>query len=224
MPVPSGRRGSTRRSLGFCEGRSACSPELIPEIEGFKAMHELLIKNMVCFRCILAVENLLKERGITFEKVTLGKALLQKPLSPDQFAQFEQGINHLGFEVLKTKEVQKIERIKNLFHQLLMEGDIPSSLVVSQHIRQHIPEDYTNLSQLFSSIEGITIEKYFINLKIEKSKELLFYQEKNISEIAYHLGYSSVQHLSAQFKKVTGMTPTAYKQLKLKPRKALDQI
>src|SRR5690606_23856356 len=106
--------------------------------------------------------------------------------------------------------------IKNRIHRLLMEGDIPPSLLLSQFISKDSLGDYTKLSHLFSSIEGVTIEKYFINLKIEKAKELLFYQEMNISEIAIHLGYSSVQHLSAQFKKVTGMTPTAYKQLKFK--------
>ncbi len=183
----------------------------------------LLIKNMVCPRCIFAVENLLREIDIPFDKVSLGKVTLGKNFSTSQKNYLEKGIKALGFEILKDRDVQKIEKIKNLFSQLFLEGDIPPSLVISHYINHSIHEDYTSLSHLFSSLEGITIEKYFIYLKIEKVKELLFYKEMNISEIALQLGYSSVQHLSAQFRKVTGMTPSAYKNLQHKTRNTLDE-
>jgi AraC family transcriptional regulator len=185
-------------------------------------MSELSIKNMVCPRCIQSVETLLNNQGIPFNSVGLGYVSLPSPLSQEEYLTLERQIKTLGFEILKTKEVQKIEKIKNILLQLLLDGDIPPSLVLSHYITQFIPEDYTNLSNLFSSLQGITIEKYFIHLKIEKVKEYLFYQEMNVSEIAMQLGYSSVQHLSSQFKKVTGMTPSQYKNLQHKPRKSLD--
>lgn len=185
---------------------------------------EILIKNMVCPRCIYAVQNLLKEIQISFTNVILGKISIEESYTPVQYDLLEKGITALGFEILKGKEEQKIEKIKNLFSQLLLQEDIPSSLVISQFVAASIHGDYTNLSHLFSSLEGITIEKYFINLKIEKVKELLFYAEMNISEIALQLGYSSVQHLSSQFKKVTGMTPTEYKNLNQKNRKHFDNV
>lgn len=185
---------------------------------------EILIKNMVCPRCIYAVQDLLNEIPMAYTNVGLGKVSIQENYTAAQFDQLEKGIIALGFEILKDKEERKIEKIKNLFSQLLLEGDIPSPMVISQFITSSIPEDYTHLSHLFSSLEGITIEKYFINLKIEKVKELLSYAELNISEIALQLGYSSVQHLSSQFKKVTGMTPTEYKNLILKGRKYIPQV
>jgi AraC-like DNA-binding protein len=110
--------------------------------------------------------------------------------------------------------VQRIERIKNLFTLLFQGEEIPSGLNISTYIKSHISEDYSMLSHLFSSMEGITIEKYFISLKIGKVKEWLFYEELTLSEMAYKLDYSSVQHLSSQFKKITGMTPSEYRKLR----------
>ncbi|EIM74854.1 AraC family transcriptional regulator [Nitritalea halalkaliphila LW7] len=116
-----------------------------------------------------------------------------------------------GFERLKDKEAIKIERIKTFLRNIVQQEEIPSGFHLTEKLSSYMGEDYSALSQLFSSLEGMTLEKYFIGLKIERVKELLFYEERTLSELAYLLDYSSVQHLSAQFKKVTGMTPSAYK-------------
>jgi AraC family transcriptional regulator len=169
---------------------------------------------MVCPRCIMAVENVLKDQGISYDKVELGKVYLKEEMDDVSFKNFESKIQKLGFEILKDKDVQRIEKIKNLFTLLVQNEEIPSGLNISTYINSHIPEDYSMLSHLFSSMEGITIEKYFISLKIEKVKEWLFYEELTLSEMAYKLDYSSVQHLSSQFKKITGMTPSEYRKLR----------
>lgn len=177
-------------------------------------MAQVLIKNMVCPRCIMAVENVLKDQRIVYDKVELGKVFLKEEMDEVSFGLFESKIQKLGFEILKDKDVQRIEKIKNLFTLLFQKEEIPSGLNISTYINSHIPEDYSMLSHLFSSMEGITIEKYFISLKIEKVKEWLFYEELTLSEMAYKLDYSSVQHLSSQFKKITGMTPSEYRKLR----------
>ncbi len=190
-----------------------------------RTMTEVMIKNMVCPRCVMAVENSLKDLGIAFEKVLLGKVLLPDPvLSQEQLRVWESKLNDMGFQILKEKDAQRIEAVKNHLQALLLGEEIPISLNLSGFLKEKMVEDYSRLSHLFSSMEGVTIEKYFIHLKIEKVKELLFYQELQLSEMAWKLGYSSVQHLSAQFKKVTGMTPSAYKKLKEKPRNGMDKI
>ena len=187
-------------------------------------MKELLIKNMVCPRCIQAVQQIFKQVGIPYQTVDLGRVILDSPLSPSLLQEIERETRKLGFEVLHKQEAQKIERVKTVLRQLFVEGDMPPAFVLSNYIQQQIPGDYPGLSYLFSTTEGVTIEKYFIQLKVEKIKEYLFYQEMNISEIALRLGYSSVQHLSTQFKKETGMTPTSYKNLQVKSRKSLDSL
>lgn len=177
-------------------------------------MVDILIKNMVCPRCIMAVENVLRQQKIGFERVELGKVRLKDEIDQVDYRIFESEIEKLGFEILKDKDVQRIEKIKNLFTLLFQREEIPSGLNISTYIKSNISEDYSMLSHLFSSMEGITIEKYFISLKIEKVKEWLFYEELTLSEMAYKLDYSSVQHLSSQFKKITGMTPSEYRKLR----------
>jgi len=187
-------------------------------------MSEIFIKNMVCPRCIMAVEDALDSHGLEFERVELGKVILEDPVDAARLQPFESTLQRLGFEVLKDKDVQKIEKIKNLLHAELQKEKVDEDFNLSGMVKAHFSEDYSRLSNLFSSMQGMTIEKYFIQLKIEKAKELLFYQELTLSEMAWQLGYSSVQHLSTQFKKVTGMTPSDYKKLKIKPRRGMDQI
>ncbi|MBT0809916.1 helix-turn-helix transcriptional regulator [Litoribacter ruber] len=187
-------------------------------------MTEIFVKNMVCPRCVMAVEEILAKMDIGFERVELGKAVIYEPLSPDKMLELEGRLRSMGFEILKDKDVQKIERIKILLQEKLQHDKINDDFNLSDMIKSDLAEDYSRLSNMFSSLEGMTIEKYFINLKIEKVKELLFYQELTLSEMAWELGYSSVQHLSTQFKKVTGMTPSEYKKLKHKPRKGLDEV
>ncbi|GGF23958.1 helix-turn-helix domain-containing protein [Echinicola rosea] len=187
-------------------------------------MSELLVKNMVCPRCIMAVESILKEQNIPFEKVDLGKVTLENLPEPSKLNTLKTHLEKLGFGLIQAPVNRLIERIKNKLHELVLQDEIPASLSLSNYLTKEIGEDYSKMSHLFSSKEGITIEKYFIKLKLEKAKELLFNQELQLSEIAWKLGYSSVQHLSGQFKKITGMTPSAYKKLKQKPRSGLDQL
>ncbi|QDH79072.1 helix-turn-helix transcriptional regulator [Echinicola soli] len=187
-------------------------------------MSELLVKNMVCPRCIMAVESILKEKNIPFEQVALGKVTFEKPLEPSKLNELKTHLEKLGFGLIQDIDSRLIERIKNKLHELMLLEEIPASLSLAKYLGDEIGEDYSKMSHLFSSKEGSTIEKYFIKLKLEKAKELLFNQELQLSEIAWKLGYSSVQHLSGQFKKITGMTPSAYKKLKEKPRSGLDQL
>jgi AraC family transcriptional regulator len=187
-------------------------------------MIELKIKNMVCPRCILAVQSILNEMNIQFINVRLGAVQLKNPLTQATLHLLTAELEKLGFAVLQDKDVQRIEKIKNLLVEVVAGEDIPDAFALTRFITTTMNEEYTTLSHLFSSLEGITIEKYFINLKIEKVKEWLFYGELNLSEASYRLGYSSVQHLSAQFKKTTGMTPSEYKQLRDKPRHPLDKL
>lgn len=176
-------------------------------------MEELQIKNMVCPRCIMAVENLLFDKHIAFEKVVLGKAILLQRPNKKLLVELETDLMRMGFEILQDKDVQRIEKIKSSLHQVLQAGEIPSGFNLMDYFKSILNEDYSKLSHLFSSMEGVTIEKFFIGLKIDKVKEWLFYEEMNLSEISYKLDYSSVQHLSSQFKKVTGMTPSDYKKM-----------
>lgn len=176
-------------------------------------MPDVIIKNMVCPRCILAVQQVLQQNQMEYDEVLLGKVKLKSLPVQHQMESFQLDLEKLGFAILQDKDVQKIEQIKTLFLSLFQAEEIPSGFNITEYIRKHMAEDYSSLSHLFSSLEGITMEKYFIQLKIEKVKEWLFYQEMQLSEMAYKLDYSSVQHLSSQFKKVTGMTPTAYKKM-----------
>jgi AraC family transcriptional regulator len=176
-------------------------------------MPDVIIKNMVCPRCILAVQQVLQQNHMEYDEVLLGKVKLKSQPSMSKMEAFHHDLEKMGFAILQDKDVQKIEQIKTLFLSLFQAEEIPSGFNITEYIRKHMAEDYSSLSHLFSSLEGITMERFFIQLKIEKVKEWLFYQEMQLSEMAYKLDYSSVQHLSSQFKKTTGMTPTAYKKL-----------
>jgi AraC family transcriptional regulator len=169
----------------------------------------LHIKNMVCDRCLMVVRNQLEELGLPFKNVQLGQVELSEEPKPGKLELLRQRLSELGFELLDDKKSKTVERIKNTIISLVHGKDV---------------EDYHYLTTLFSTVEGITIEKYAILQRIEKVKELLMYDEKSLSEIAYEMGYSSVQHLSQQFKKVTGLTPTQFKSLRENNRKPLDKI
>lgn len=179
---------------------------------------------MVCPRCLRAVENLLRELNLPFDQLQLGSVRVLRSLDGPEKETFRHGLKELGFEVLQDRDVQKVEKIKNLLRKVVAEEDIPTSFTLTRFLAEAMKEDYSCLSFLFSSMEEVTIEKYFIHLKIEKVKEWLFYGERNLSEASYALGYSSVQHLSSQFKKITGMTPSEYKSLRDKPRHHLDSL
>lgn len=188
-------------------------------------METVFIRNMVCRRCIMAVQNELDKLGVPVKDIRLGEVTLEKPLTPEERTQFGKSLNRLGFEIIDDKKSRLIEQIKSLIIGLVHHQDNSDSKEnLSEQLSSTLQHDYSYLSNLFSAIEGTTIEKYYIAQKIEKVKELLVYDELTLSEIADSLHYSSVAHLSNQFKKVTGLTPGHFRQIGMERRKPLDQV
>ncbi|MBB2949394.1 MULTISPECIES: AraC family transcriptional regulator [Sphingobacterium] len=187
-------------------------------------MATLYIKNMVCDRCIMVVQSELKKLDIQTENVTLGKVALKQELSDDQIKMLNENLLARGFEVIDDKKSQIIEGIKNVIIELVHYQDSETKNNLSDILSNKLQHDYNYLSNLFSEVESTTIEKYFIAQKIEKVKELLGYDELSLSEIADSLNYSSVAYLSNQFKKVTGLTPSQFKQIKEDKRTPLDEV
>lgn len=180
---------------------------------------------MVCDRCLMVVRNQLEELGLPFKNVQLGQVELSEEPKPGKLELLRQRLSELGFELLDDKKSKTVERIKNTIISLVHGKDAEEfNMKLSVMLEEKLGMDYHYLTTLFSTVEGITIEKYAILQRIEKVKELLMYDEKSLSEIAYEMGYSSVQHLSQQFKKVTGLTPTQFKSLRENNRKPLDKI
>ena len=185
---------------------------------------KLFVKNMVCNRCIFVVKSELEHLGFELLEVKLGEIQFLKPLDEADRRRISDRLESFGFELLGEKNSQIIEKIKAVLIDLIQNknNDITSNL--SDYLVQHLHMDYSKLSNLFSAIEGISIEKYFINLRIEKVKELIFYDELSLSEIADVLHFSSVAHLSNQFKKVTGFSPSYFKNMKNRKRIQLDNL
>lgn len=179
---------------------------------------------MVCRRCVIAVEQILKSSQISFVSVQLGEVILDSTLNASQMKVFSEKLQENGFEWLDDRNHKIIEKIKTLLIKKIANLSIEEHFSLTEYLTQKMQRDYSGMSQLFSQVSGITIEQFFICQKIEKVKELLSYQELTLSEIAWQLGYKSVQHLSTQFKKITGMTPTNFKKLKNKPRTAIDKV
>jgi AraC-like DNA-binding protein len=180
---------------------------------------------MVCNRCIRVVKEELSHLDLNIESIELGTVNLEKPADDLQLEQIKKVLLENGFELIDDKKSKIIEKIKTIIIQLIhYEKEKAAYINVSDFISKEIGFDYSYLSNLFSSVEGTTIEKYIINQKIEKVKELLVYNELSLSEISYQLGYSSVQHLSNQFKKTTGLSPSHFKKLKNSNRKPLDDV
>lgn len=187
---------------------------------------KIYLRNMVCDRCTLVVQNLLKEMQLTPVSVQLGEVDLGAiKLDGEQLEAFQLRVEALGFELINDKKSQLIEAIKKQLIQFVRGQEELEKLKLSDYLSQSLYHDYNYLSHLFSSVEGVTIEQYLIHQKIERAKELLVYDELSLTEIAYRQGYSSVAHLSRQFKKVTGMTPSAFKQLRdPAQRQSLDKV
>jgi AraC family transcriptional regulator len=179
---------------------------------------------MVCNRCILVVQQELDKLEIHSRSIALGEVETTAELPKEKVAQLSQNLSALGFELLDNSKQQLIEKIKNIVIQQVHHTQEEKNHNYSQILSKALHKDYSYLSGLFSEVEGITIEKYIINQKIEKVKELIIYHELNLSEIAYKLGYSSVAHLSNQFKKVTGLAPSHFKNVGQNKRKPLDKI
>jgi AraC-like DNA-binding protein len=185
---------------------------------------QLYIKNMVCDRCILAIKEQLEKAGISYNKVNLGEVELDKEPSPAQLSDLNKGLTAIGFELLDDKKEKLVEKVKNIIISLVHRNEEDNNKKLSALLEEKLQLDYHYLSNLFSATEGVTIEKYAIRQRIERVKELLTYNELSLSEIADQMEYSSVQHLSQQFKKETGLTPSQFRELKDKMRKPLDKV
>ena len=185
---------------------------------------KLYIKNMVCGRCKMVVESEIEKLGIQTISVELGEAELKDTIDEDQKNNLLIRLNALGFDLIDDKKSKTIEKIKTLIIDLVHHKNNELKTNLSDYLAQNLNQDYNSLSNLFSEVENTTIEKYFISQKIEKVKELIIYNELSLSEIADILNYSNVAHLSNQFKKVTGFTPTYFKQLKNKKRSQIENL
>ena len=185
---------------------------------------KLYIKNMVCSRCKMVVKSELEKLGLHPISVELGVVEIQESnIEPIQVSML-QNLRKYGFDLIDDKRSMTIEKMKTLIVELVHHNNNDIKINLSDYLTKNILQDYSSLSKLFSEVEGTTIEKYFINQKIEKVKELLMYDELSLSEIAYQLHYSNVAHLSNQFKKITGLTPTYFKQLNDKKRKQIEDL
>lgn len=187
-------------------------------------MTTLYIKNMVCDRCKAAVKNALQSLGLKPVSVELGIADIEGEIDKDKTDEIRTTLCDLGFELLEDKQKQIIDRIKSEIIELVHYKDNKSDVNLSTHLSGKLATDYSTLSKLFSESTGITIERYIILQKIERVKELLFYDEMSVSEIALKMNYSSTAYLSTQFKSVTGMTPSQFKAAGKKSLKQLDKV
>ncbi|MDF9795020.1 AraC-like DNA-binding protein [Catalinimonas alkaloidigena] len=184
----------------------------------------LHIKNMVCNRCIMAVEEMLNKLKIPYQAIRLGEVQLTEPISEEKKTVLEKELTAIGFALIDDRKSQIIEKIINILIEQIYQSDEPLKVNLSDYLSERLHYDYSYLSNIFSEVKGITVEKYFIAQKIERVKELMVYNELSLSEIAYQLGYSSVAHLSSQFKKVTGLTPSHFKSIRTEKRKPLDEV
>jgi AraC family transcriptional regulator len=183
-------------------------------------MTTLYIKNMVCDRCKMVVKSELEKLGLKPVSISLGEVQLNETITPDLQQEIDDKLKAVGFERIDDRKGRLVESIKKKVIEMIHHVDqVDRKFNWSDQLAESLHYDYNYLSNLFSAVEGITLEQYVIRHKIEKAKELLFYDELNLSQIASKLGYSSVAHLSAQFKKVTGFTPS-----ELKKSRQLDQV
>ena len=183
---------------------------------------KLLIKNMVCSRCISAVKDILASEGIMVKSIRLGDAEIDGELTDEQRLSIEKKLQDIGFELLDDPRSQLVEQIRIAVQQWVRMNEEHPKL--SDYLSCRLNKDYSTLSKLFSEVRGITIERFSILHRIEYVKELLCYSQLSTSEIAYRLGYSSPAHLSSQFKQVTGMTPKEFRELEKHNRIPLDAL
>lgn len=186
----------------------------------------LIVKNMVCHRCVLSVEDILKSSDIPYHEVLVGEIHLCNNIEDKTREVLKGKLGKIGLELIDSRIGEIIEKIKQLVIKKARNevDDNEKNIKLSTYLSSRIHQEYTSLSKLFSDTEGRTIENFFIMHRIEKAKELLVYGQLSLSEIAFELDYSSVAHLSSQFKKITGLTPSHFKEIGLAKRKTLDQI
>jgi YesN/AraC family two-component response regulator len=179
---------------------------------------------MVCIRCKLVVRDELSKLGLKYITVDLGEAELVDSLSSEQREQIRAALLRSGLELMDDKKSVLIQKIKTVIIEMVHYSEEPLTINFSQFLSEKLNHNYTYLANLFTEVQGTTIEKFIIGHKIERAKELLVYNELTLTQIAYKLHYSSVAHLSAQFKKVTGLTPTFFRELKGKRRSMLEDV
>lgn len=179
---------------------------------------------MVSTRCKMAVKEALKNLGLHFIVVDLGEVEVMETISANQRESLAIALRESGLELMDDKRSVLIEKIKNVIIEMVHYSNEPNKMNFSDFLSEKLHHDYTYLANLFSEIQGTTIEQFIISHKIERIKELIIYDELNITEIAWKMNYSSVAHLSNQFKKVTGLTPSHFKQLKTKRRNPIEEI
>jgi len=179
---------------------------------------------MVCIRCKMVVKDELTKLGLHYTTVELGEANIMEEISELQQQHFKAALLKSGLELIDDKKSVLLQKIKNVIIELVHYSEEPLAINFSEYLSQKLQHDYTYLANLFSEVQGTTIEHFIIAHKIERVKELLVYDELNLTEIAYLMHYSSVAHLSAQFKKVTSLTPTHFKQIKIKRLTMLEDV
>jgi len=187
---------------------------------------KLFIKNMVCNRCVMAVRSELKKLDLKPVSVILGEVEIESEPDAVTLGKLNRHLQRLGFELIDDRKSQLVEQMKTEIIRYIHHGKevVDEYINFSERLSRTLRLEYSYLSNLFSSVVGTTIEKYIILQRIEKVKELLVYDELTLSEIAWQTGYSSVQHLSNQFKKIIGMSPTIYKRMQKYNRKTLDHV
>jgi len=179
---------------------------------------------MVSNRCKIAVKEVLRKLGLHFIVVDLGEVEIMENISEEQREQVREALHFSGLELMDDKRAVLIEKIKNIIVEMIHHSNDMIKTNFSDYLTQKLNYDYTYLANLFSEVQGSTIEHFIITHKIERIKELMIYDELNITEIAYMMNYSSVAHLSNQFKKVTGLSPSHFKKLKDKRRSPIEEI
>ena len=179
---------------------------------------------MVCIRCKMVAKSELDRLGLMYANIELGEAEIYEELTSEEKTELDTALKKQGLELMDDKKSQLIEKIKTIIIELIHYSDYPLKIILSDFLTSKLNYDYTYLANLFSAVQGTTIEHFFIYHKIERVKELLVYDELNLKEIAFKLHYSSVAHLSNQFKKVTGLSPSHFKQLKRKRRISLEDL
>ena len=187
--------------------------------------YPIYIKNMVCPRCISAVQQEIEKLELEVDSIKLGEVVLKTRPDDTKLQVLQGNLQAHGFEIISDHKSSIINQVKTEIIKVIHHGEeMPPEMNFSSYLAAKIGSEYSSLSNLFSSIEGITIEKYIIIQTVEKIKEYIVYNELTFSEIAYKLGYSSSQHLSSQFKKITGLSPSHFKKIQGEKRKPIDQI
>ena len=179
---------------------------------------------MVCIRCKMVVKSELAKLGLHYSNVDLGEAEIMEDLSPDEMSRLDAALRSLGLELMQDNKSMLVEKIKTIIIELVHYSEDQIKINLSDYLSDKLNHNYSHLSTLFSEVKGKTIEQFYLEHKVEKVKELLIYDELTLTEIAYTMHYSSVAHLSNQFKKMTGMTPSQFKNLKNRNRNTLSEM